>query len=697
MFGIGFLTPFFFWTALAVGTLPIIIHLLNREKARQVLFSSLRFISGAHQVNIKRHRLKQILLMLMRILIMLILAWAFARPFFAGDVDATSKDGIRRNVVIIIDNSYSMGYDNALSKAKDEALKAVTKLKSQDTVALMYASNTTQVIKELTSEHESVKATINAQTKLTHNPTDFLRAIFAADELLKGVKVGKKKIVLISDLQNVGWENFIETDKLSYGVEIELIDLSPKQVENLAITGVIAPEIVLKENRPSRITARIANFGAKPVKGVPIRLLMDDKEMGVESIDIEANDVNDVVFDVKLTGEQTHAGYIELPDDKLKVDNRRYFVIRTLESIKVCCVDGEPGRRNYEDETFFLTKALRPSEEVVSFEVSKLTNLPLEDEMKNYDVIMLTNLPRLSASEVKWLRDFVSAGGGLIVALGDQIDPLLYAKILNGDNNPLLPGNLTAAVGDASNHEQFNVIAVVKYEHPIFTSFNDPNHGDFGAARFYRHFQTATFADADALAQYDDGQPALIEKGYGKGRVLLFTSTFDTEWTDFPQHGVFLPFIHESVKYLALRKSEKKQEYLVNEPVELSGYEGISPTTVAIFNPAEEEYRTKRNEEGSVFYEKTDAPGIYSAHTESETRYFAINVDTIESNLTPRDAEELTSSLINKDTTKLATLTPAAEIKEYHKEVENNQQFWWYMMMALLLLAVGEMFLANRI
>jgi len=446
-----------------------------------------------------------------------------------------------------------------------------------------------------------------------------------------------------------------------------------------------------------RITARVANFGDEAVKDIPVKVAMDGKEMGMENIDIEANDVNDVVFDVKLTAEQTHVGYVELPGDKLKVDNSRYFVIRSLTSIKVCCVDGEPGRRDYEDETFFVTKALRPSKEVVSIEVSTSTGLPLEDEMSKYDVIIMANLKSLSESEAKWLQNFVSAGGGLIVALGDQIDPLLYAKVFNRGENPFLPCNLTAAVGDATNHEQFNVIAVVKYEHPIFAPFNDPNHGDFGTAHFYRHFQTALFADAQSLAIYDNGQPAIIEQQYGKGHVLLFTSTFDTEWTDFPQHGVFLPFIPESVKYLALKKSEAKKDYLVNEPVELSEYEQTPRTTVAIFNPAGEEYRTRINDEGSVLYEKTDAPGIYSVHKEGETRYFAINVDTIESDLTPRDAEELTSSLVSKETTKVASLTPVAEIKEYHREVEKHQQFWWYMLMALLLLAVGEIFLANRI
>jgi len=155
---------------------------------------------------------------------------------------------------------------------------------------------------------------------------------------------------------------------------------------------------------------------------------------------------------------------------------------------------------------------------------------------------------------------------------------------------------------------------------------------------------------------------------------------------------VFLPFIHEMVKYLTLRTSEEKKDYLVNAPVQLSGFDFTSGTTVAVFNPSGEEYRTTINEEGSAFYESTKEPGIYSLHLEGQKRYFAVNVDTLESDLRASDPEEVKSMLVSRDGSERES-TPATEtIAEYHQEAEKNQQIWWYLMAALLVLAIGEMF-----
>jgi hypothetical protein len=195
--------------------------------------------------------------------------------------------------------------------------------------------------------------------------------------------------------------------------------------------------------------------------------------------------------------------------------------------------------------------------------------------------------------------------------------------------------------------------------------------------------------------KYDDGIPALVEKQYGRGRVLLFTSTFDAEWTDFPQRGVFLPFIHEMVKYLTLRTLEEKKDYLVNALPILSGLSGFDftpGTTIAIFNPSGEEYRTTINEEGAAFYESTNEPGIYSVHIEGQKRYFAVNVDTLESDLRAGDPEEVKSMLVNREKSEQESVPTVETIAEYHQEVEKNQQIWWYLMAALLVLAIGEMF-----
>lgn len=695
--GLSFLTPLFL-AGLAGASIPIIIHLLNRERARRVFFSSLRFITNAHQANVRRHRLKELLLLLMRMLILAILALAFARPFFAQDPKAAESGG-RRNVVVVLDNSYSMEYDDAFSKAKSEAAKYVSSLRAQDKAALIFSSNTAQVIKELSSERDEIKTAINVQAKLTNNPTDYANAMRAADEVLKAANIGEKVVCLISDLQRVGFQNFVETDKLPPGVDIDLsVNLSAQNPVNLATTGIDAPAMVLNEKKPARIVARVANFSDTLVTEVPVKLMIDDKQLGEQRVDILANDIADAIFEVRFADEKMHAGYVELPGDRLPIDDKRYFTLRTLKSIQVFCLDGEPNNRPDEAETFFLTHALNPKDRVVSIKVSASTHLLTADEMKNYDVIILANAAPLKKSEVQALRDFVKAGGGLIVAVGDNVDPAAYTNTFNSGAEALLPGNFVAAIGDERNHEEFNLIAVVKYEHPIFAPFKNPNHGDFGMARFYKWLQAVPVAGTQELAKYDDGNPAVLEKQYGKGRVLLFTSTFDAEWTDFPRHGVFLPFIHEMVKYLTLRTSEEKKDYLVGDTVEIGEFEHAPGTTVAIFNPSGDEYRTKINAEGSVFYDATDEPGIYSVHVEDQKRYFAVNLDTRESDLHARDVEELTSMLTNRTATQRAAAEPKAEIiAEYRQEVEKNQNIWWYLMAALLVLAVGEMFFANRI
>ena len=232
--GLSFFSPLFL-VGLAGASIPIIIHLLNRERARRVLFSSLRFIRNAHQANVRRHKLKQLILLLMRTLMLAILALAFARPFFAQNPQIAEQGG-RRNVVVVLDNSYSMGYDDTFSKAKSEAMKLISDLNPQDTAALIFSSDTALVVKELSSEHDEVRMTLNTHAKLTYNPTNYVNAIQAAADILKFANIGEKAVYLFSDLQKVGFQSFIDADKLSPGVDVDVSsDLISEKTANVAI------------------------------------------------------------------------------------------------------------------------------------------------------------------------------------------------------------------------------------------------------------------------------------------------------------------------------------------------------------------------------------------------------------------------------------------------------------------------------
>lgn len=667
----------------------------------------------SHQTNVRRHKLKRLLLLLMRILMLALLGFAFARPFFAGDLVVTQKIGGKRNAIIILDTSYSMQYADVFQNAKKEGLKILDGLDAADAVCLILSSDTARVVAPLGSEFSHVRAALN-DAEATYKPTDYLDALQTANEILAPVPVGEKQIYVIADMQKRGWENFIETDKLNPDVQIQFIDVRAEQPRNLAITVIDVPPVILKEQKASYLVARVRNFSDAAVDDLPVRLFIDGNIIHTVQLNIEPDDLADVAFKVDFQDEATHTGWVELPEDVLAVDNKRYFTLQSLRSIRVHAVSDKPKTqtRYQTTETFFMKRAIAAGSAAVPIDFIESSSVPDTSTLDRTDVLVLANVARLSSEEAGRVADYVAGGGGLIVTVGDNIDVDLYAQRLGGEMG-VMPCLFVRPVGDAFDRQQFRVLATVKYEHPIFVPFKEPNHGDFGKARFYRFFQAVPTENATIIASYDDGSPALFEKPYGNlGRVLCFTSTIDREWNDLPIRAVYLPFLHESIKYLALKDVETVPDYRVGDSIEIKVSETENITQrgeVAVFNPNNVETRLQSDKDitttaenvsqGSAFYTDTSIPGIYSVHrsgTESSD-YFVVNIDTTESDLAARDVEEL-ASMLKGTADKSVEDKPTPElVAQYHEDVEKNQNVWIYLMLAVFALAVTEMFLANRV
>jgi len=710
-FGLDFLATSFAIAGAIGASIPLILHLLNRERARRLIFSTVRFIQMSHQTNVRRHKLKRLLLLLMRILILALLGLAFARPFFADAPEIIQKTGGKRNVVIVLDTSYSMQYEAVFENAKKEVGKILDGLDASDAAGLILSSDNARVVAPLGSEFSHIRTALNnAETSNEH--TDYLDAMQTADEILQPIPIGEKQVYLIADMQKRGWENFIETDKLSPDIQIHFVDVRAEKPQNYAITQISVPPVVLKEQKASQLVARVRNFGDEPVENLQVRLFIDDNVIDSVELDIEADDLADAVFKVEFQDEATHTGWVELPEDAVGIDNKRYFTLQSLQSIKVHAVREEPQTRGrYQTvETFFMKKALASGSDAVQIDFTESVSVPNASTLASVDVLILADVADLSSGEAERVKAYVVAGGGLIVTVGNNIDADTYKQRLGGETG-LMPCDFVQAVGDALDREQFRVLATVKYEHPIFVPFKEPNHGDFGKARFYRIFQAVPTKDATVIAAYDDGSPALFEKPYGTlGRVLCFTSTIDREWNDLPIRAVYLPFLHEAIKYLALKDIDAAPNYRVGDSVELkvsddANGEAARRAEIAVFNPNNVETRVQRNEgtteapsQGSIFYDDTAVPGIYSVHTSGTVPYyFVVNVDTTESDLAARNIEELTSMLKGAADESVAEKPTAELVAQYHEDVEKNQNVWIYLMLAVFALAVTEMFLANRV
>ena len=713
-FGLDILAPLFAVAGAVGASIPLILHLLNRERARRLVFGTIRFIQMSHQTNVRRHRLKRLLLLLMRILMLALLGFAFARPFFARDLVVAQKTGGKRNAVIILDTSYSMHYEKVFENAKKEGLKILDGLDTSDAACLILSSDNARVVAPLGSEFSHIRTALD-NAEVTYEATDYLDALQTANEILEPIPIGEKQVYLIADMQKRGWENFIETDKLNPDVQIQFADVGAEQPRNLAITDISVPPVVLKEQKASYLVARVRNFGDEAVEDLPVRLFIDGNMIHTVQLDVEPDDLGDAVFKVNFQDEATHTGWVELPEDALGADNKRYFTLQSLQSIKVHAVKDNPRTQSgYQTaETFFMKMAFAVGSDAVPINFTESSSVPDTATLDRVDVLVLANVAQLSSNEAGRVAAYVAGGGGLIVTVGDNIDINAYEQHLGGEIG-LMPCKFVQPVGDAFDRQQFRVLATVKYEHPIFTPFKEPNHGDFGKARFYRLFQAVPTEDAIVIAAYDDGSPALFEKPYGNvGRVLCFTSTIDRDWNDLPIRAVYLPFLHESIKYLALKDVEATPDYRVGDNVELKAFETENENVagdreVAIFNPNNVETRLQRSKDGtnvmgealqgSLFYADTPIPGIYSVHASgADPYYFVVNVDATESDLAVRDVEEL-SSMLKGTADESVEDKPAAElVAQYREDVEKSQDVWIYVMLAVFALAVTEMFFANRV
>src|SRR5262249_912899 len=237
--------------------------------------------------------------------------------------------------------------------------------------------------------------------------------------------------------------------------------------------------------------------------------------------------------------------------------------------------------------------------------------------------------------------------------------------------------------------DRVSSLTYLVYDHPVFELFPGPRGGDFSAARFFRYHTLD--AKEGVLARYDDGAVALAEKKVGRGRVLVFTSSLDTAWNDLALQPVFLPFLHQLVKY-AGRHVDARPSYTVGDVVDLSAETELAGQPAAVTGPEGEPERLPTRRPA---LELTN-PGFYEVRRPdggSWSRLLAVNLDPAESDLAAIDPEELASAVRPADGVRAVRRGEPAPTREEH---EDRQAFWRYLLVAALALLAAETVLSNR-
>jgi hypothetical protein len=284
------------------------------------------------------------------------------------------------------------------------------------------------------------------------------------------------------------------------------------------------------------------------------------------------------------------------------------------------------------------------------------------------------------------IRALVRAGGGLIIALGEQ----------NGGRgssgaSEMLPGTIGEIIDRSA--ERGGSLGSLDRSHPALESFRGARSGDFTSARYLR-YRTLSPSAADAvLARFDDGAVALAERRVGRGRVLVFSSTFDGYWNDLPVQPVFLPLVQSLVRHAAGWTPERPWE-TVGQVLALSDGDAANRTTVAVAPSGARTRWTERDSARSLplreqgFYDIRDADAVIP------NRIVAVNPDPAESELGAFPPDELTRAVAPAGA---AVGAPTGATTLSVAERERRQVLWWYVLVAAVLILAAESLLSNRL
>lgn len=687
----NFLAPAFL-AGLAAIAVPVIIHLIHRERKAVIEFPSLMFLERIPYRSVRRQKIRHLLLLILRCIAIALLVAAFARPFFERRHTAIGTTGARE-VVILLDRSASMGYGNRWEKAKAAAKKIVAGISPTDHATLVLFAEDASVANDPTAPAERINTALSA-AKLSSEATRYAPALKLASQIITASTLPRREVVLISDYQKVGWANHNEIG-FPQGTVITPVDLGSAAAPNVAVAQVTTSRDSTGERDHVTVAARLINTGAT-AKSIAATLSVGGRDVQTSRVDMPASGAQQVAFSSIAVPSGATKGAVRITADSLPQDDVLNFTIAPDEAVSVLVVEPAGARTN---QSLYLSRALsigdRPSFHVDEKDAGSLTPRDFDGRA----LVVLDEAAPPSGAVGARLRAMLESGGGVMIVPGaSRVEtwPAEWKTIL-----PATVGSVIDRTADAG-----GTMSSLDYAHPIFEMFNAPRSGDFSTARFYRYRSLSPTTGSTVPARFDDGAPALVERAVGSGKLLMWASTIDAYWTNLPLQPVFLPFVHQLGKDVG-RYADPRASFTAGEVLDLSRHgELTAPFTAGRGADSSSQLVL---EAPSGARERVTATGLNHLVTLKEQGFYelrgpstptgsgrpiAVNVDPSESDLSHLDPQDVVVAVTALNGQRLPgsdgnTATP--------QDQEQRQKIWWYLLLGALLLMAVETALSNRL
>ena len=552
-------THAFLLSALAGLGIPVLLHLLLKQRNPRMRVSTLRFFEIQETRSSSRRKLRNLLLLLLRLLVFALIVLAFARPYLPEGWGGTARPQ-RRDVILVLDRSLSLrAIDSGKPRwpaALAEARRILATLTEGDRAALIGIGERAEVLSGFGPPSLILERLKDLQPTVTRG--DVSEALREAQSLVAALdSPGAASVTVIGDLQRTGADQ-LDRVSLPRWLPVQFIRVGTVVSPNVAITDLRLPA---EPNGP--LSMIVANYGDRPVQNRSVRCLLDGQAVSEIAFSRGAGVSESLEWKLPRLSAGWHEAKVQLKDsDALAEDNVRRLAFQVPERIRVVAVENRSQVRSFEEQTFFVAAALDPffgttnsgqggfvvdilRPEAVAAALSPNRPRP------GPDVVLLPAMRSLPGEAVAALNAWVEHGGGVFFFGGDSLEPSRF----NAEFGALSPGQWGAPV--SANAEVPWRIGAFDRTSPVFRPFAAARSGGPAVAEFTRRHAVTATPESTVLARFDDEHPFLLGRTVGRGAVLLANTSADTAWTDWPKHKSFVPWVMAAVTWLADRGDER--------------------------------------------------------------------------------------------------------------------------------------------
>ncbi len=662
----SFLSPLFLLGGLALS-LPLWLHLLQRQNPIQLKFSSLMFFERRRQSSLMERRFRYLLLLAARLLLYFLLALAFARVVWDRPPQV-ALSGLPTLHLVVLDTSLSMNFGDRWDSAAAQAESIVDGMGGEDLAQIIASGPGVRLATERTNDRDELKEAIRS-LKPTHSRNSYGQLIEAIRNLIPENSV-PVEVHMISDFQNSAMPSRFSDVALPTIASMVVHDVMKPEAPNWAIESVKGSTRLFGGQQP-RIEVTVAGFGTADARRRVV-LTLDGKEIGSESIDVPASGRASVVFEKFDVPKGNSRGTVTLqPGDDLTSDDRRLVAFDNSDPAPVLFIYSENRRR----DALYYKAALDAGSDAI-FQVQTASASEVDRlAPERFAMVVISDIPRLSTLFAERLKKYVESGGSVLLAIGP--------KITLAKEAPLYSNKIGETRYAARSAERFQVVGEVDASHPVLDQVER-----FRQVKFFRYAQLWTSEDDEVLARLADQSPLLVEQKIGDGRLLVFASALDNVWNDLPVHSVFVPFAVESARYLSGIEDSRLQA-TVDSVLELRKRRAPE-STVQVFDPSGERALSLSESISEQDFEVSQV-GFYEIRRTGETELIAVNPDPRESNLRPMDADTLAlwkatgrrqGEVVSASDSETAVQLPPLEV-------------WRWLLALLLLMTLIESILGN--